>query len=58
MLVAFDVIALVRAGVRTARTLNDVSSFDLRLSAREIWEKDLFFFAVFAGETEIPLAGG
>ena len=44
--------------MRAARTLNDISGFDLRLAARQIGEENLFFFAVFASETKIPLSGG
>jgi hypothetical protein len=37
---------------------DNVRCFDLGLSVREIGEKNFFLLAVFAGETEIPLAGG
>jgi hypothetical protein len=58
MLVTFDFLAFVRAGVRTARTLDDISGFDLGLTSRKIREKNFLFLAVFASETEIPLSGG
>src|SRR6185503_18779082 len=58
MLVTFDVVRVVRACVRTARTLNDVSGFDFGLSSRKVREENFLFLAVFASETEIPLAGG
>src|SRR6185369_10201004 len=43
---------------RTARTLDDVSGFDFCLPSREVREENFLFLAVFASETEIPLAGG
>ena len=58
MIVAFNVVAVVRAFVETARTLNDIRGFDLRLASREIWKKNLLGVAVLARETKIPLAGG
>jgi hypothetical protein len=58
MLIALDVLAVVRAGVSTTRALNDVSRFDRCFATREIGEKNLFFVAVFARETKIPLSGG
>jgi hypothetical protein len=58
MLVSFDVVAIVRSRVGAARTLNHVSRLDLCLSSGEIGEQNFFLLAVFAGETEIPLAGG
>jgi hypothetical protein len=58
MLVPLDVVAIVRSCVRTAGTLNNVGCFDLGFSVREIGEENFFLLAVFAGETEIPLAGG
>jgi hypothetical protein len=58
MLVAFDVIAIVRAFVKTARTFDDVSGFDLGLASREVGKQDLFCIAMLASETKIPLAGG
>ena len=58
MLVTFDVVRVVRASVRTSGTLDDVSGFDFGLSSREVREENFLFLAVFASETEIPLAGG
>ena len=58
MFVTFDVVRVVRACVRTARTLNDVRRFDLCLPSRKVREENFLFLAVFASETEIPLAGG
>ncbi len=58
MLVPLDVVAIVRSGVGATRTLNYVSRLELRLPSREIGEQDFFLLTVFAGETEIPLAGG
>ena len=58
MLVAFDVFARVRALVKTARTFNDISRFDLCLTARQVREENLFRVAVLARETKIPLSGG
>ena len=57
-MVTFDVVRVVRACVRTARTLDDVSGFDSCLPSRKVREKDFFLMAVFARETKIPLAGG
>jgi len=58
MLISFDVVAIIRSRVRTAGTLDHVRCLDLGLAAREIGEKNFLLLAVFAGETEIPLAGG
>jgi hypothetical protein len=58
VLVALDVLAIVGAGVSTARALDDVRGFDLRFATREVGEKNFFFVAVFARETKIPLSGG
>ena len=58
MLVTFDVVRVIRACVRTAGALNDVSGFNPGLSSGKVREKDFLFLAVFARETEIPLAGG
>ena len=58
MLVAFDVLAVVRAFVKATRTLDHISGFDLCLASREVRKKDLFRAAVLASETKIPLAGG
>ena len=58
MLVTFDVVGVIRAGVRTARALNNVSGFNPCLSSGKVREKDFLFLAVFASETEIPLTGG
>ena len=57
-MVTFDVVRVVRACVRTARTFNDVSGFDFGLPSRKVREENFLFLAVFASETEIPLAGG
>jgi len=58
MLVAFDVVAVIRTFVKTTRTFDDVGGFDLCLTAREVRKKNLFCLAVLASETKIPLAGG
>src|ERR1041384_2105047 len=58
MMVALDAVAVVCAGVRTARALDDVRRFDLRFATRKVCEKNLFFVAVFAFEAKIPLSGG
>ena len=58
MFVAFDVVSVVRACVRTARTFNNVSGFDSGLPTRQVRDENFLFIAVFASETEIPLAGG
>jgi hypothetical protein len=58
MLVTFDVVRVIRACVRTARALNDVSGFNSGLSSGKVREKDFLFLAVLASETEIPLTGG
>jgi len=58
VLVSFDVVAVVRSSVRATRTLNHVRRFDLGLPSREIGEQNFLLLTVFAGETEIPLAGG
>jgi hypothetical protein len=58
MLVAFNVVAVVRAFVKTARTLNDISGFDLRLASREVRKEYLLGVAVLARETKVPLSGG
>ena len=57
MLITFDIVRVIRACVRTARTLNNVSGFDSCLPSRKVREKNFLFLAVFASETEIPLAG-
>lgn len=58
MLITFDVVAVVRSRVRTTRTLDHIGGPDLCLASREVGEENFFLLAVFAGETEIPLAGG
>ena len=58
MLVAFNVVAIVRALVKASRTFYDIRGFDLRLTLREVGEKNLLRFAVLARETKIPLSGG
>ena len=58
MLVAFNVIAVVRAFMKAARTFDDIRGFDLRLTSREVGKKNLLGVAVFARETKIPLSGG
>jgi hypothetical protein len=58
VLISLDIVAVVRSGVSTARTLDNVSCLDLGLASGKIGEKNFFLLAVFAGETEIPLAGG
>ena len=57
-MISFDIVAIIRSRVRTARTLDNIRCLDLGLAAREIGEKNFLLLAVFAGETEIPLAGG
>jgi hypothetical protein len=56
VLVTFDVLALVYPFLETVRTLNNVSGFDVRLTAREIGKQNLLLVAVLAGKTEIPLS--
>ena len=58
MMVALDVVTVVRAGVRTSRALDDIRRFDLCFATREVGEKNLFFVALFAREAKIPLSGG
>ena len=58
MLVTLNVVSIIRTCMTTARTLNDVSGFDFGLTSRKVREKNFLFLAVFASETEIPLAGG
>ena len=58
MLVALNVVSIVRAGVSTSGTLNDISGFDLGFTTREVGEENLFLVAVFACEAKIPLSGG
>jgi len=58
MLISFHVVTIVRSGVRAAGTLNYVSRPEFCLTSGEIGEQDFFLVAVFASETEIPLAGG
>ena len=57
-MVTFDVVRVIRACVRTARALNDVSGFNSGLSSGKIREQNFLLLAVLASETEIPLAGG
>ena len=56
MVVAFDVLAVVRAFVKTDRTLDNVGGPDSRFAAREVGEENLFGLTLLAGETEIPLS--
>jgi hypothetical protein len=58
MLVAFYVVAVVRALVGATRTFDDVCGLDLRLASREVREENLFCLALFADETKVPLSGG
>jgi hypothetical protein len=58
MLVAFDVVPVIRAFMKATRTFNHVGRLDLGLASREVGKQDLFSVTVLAGETEIPLAGG
>ena len=58
MLVAFDVVTIVRTFMKATGTFNYVSGFDLRLASREGGKQNLFSVTVLARETEIPLAGG
>lgn len=58
MLVAFDVVAVIRAFMKATRTFNNVRGFDLRLASREVRKENLFCVAVLASETKIPLSGG
>jgi hypothetical protein len=58
MLVAFDVFAVIRAFVKTARTFDHIRGFDLRLTSREVRKENLLRMAVLASETKVPLSGG
>jgi hypothetical protein len=58
MVVAFDVLTVIRALVKATRTFNNIGGFDLRFTTREVRKKNLLSVAVLASETKIPLAGG
>ena len=58
MLIAFNVVTIVRALVKASRTFNDIRGFDLGLTSREVGKKNLLRLAVLARETKIPLSGG
>lgn len=58
MLIAFNVVTIVRALVKASRTFNDIRGFDFRFTSREVGKKNLLRLAVLARETKIPLSGG
>ena len=58
MLVAFDIVAIVRAFMKTNRTFDHVGGPYPCLASGEIREQYLLRFALLAGETKIPLPGG
>jgi hypothetical protein len=58
MLIAFHVVAVIRAFMKATRAFNNISGLDLRLTSREVRKKNLFCLAVLASETEIPLSRG
>ena len=58
MLIAFNVVAVVRAFVKAARTFDHIGGFDLRLTSREVGKENLLRMAVLASETKVPLSGG
>jgi len=57
VLITFDMLAFVCPFLEAVRTLNNVSGFDLRLTAREIGKQNLLLVAMLASKTEIPLSG-